>query len=200
MNVRSQKKQEKIDRILDHGIEAFREHGYHSSSVQDLADYCRISKGSFYQYFESKEHFCQEVIKHYCDKMTSMAHDLFHDKSLSGRQRLEIFYTQVLERVSNSEFQRGCLYGDLAAELGGVNEPCSETLSNCLTTSAKLFEVAIKDGQKDGSIRADIDSLTLTSITYNSFTGVILRMKVDRNKTAGQEFINTYIKKLLASN
>lgn len=200
MNIRSQKKQEKIDRILDHGIEAFREHGYHSSSVQDLADYCQISKGSFYQYFESKEHFCQEVIKHYSEKMISMVSDLFHDKSLSGMQRLEAFYTKVIERISSSEFQSGCLYGDLAAELGGVNEPCSETLSKCLTASSKLFEVAIKDGQQDGSIRSDIDSLTLTSITYNSFTGIILRIKVDRNKEAGQEFINTYVKKLLAAN
>lgn len=200
MNIRSQKKQEKIERILDYGIEAFREHGYHSSSVQDLADYCKVSKGSFYQYFESKEHFCQEVIKHYCAKMNAMAHDLFHDKSLCGLERLVAFFSQALEMVRESEFQSGCLYGDLAAELGGVNESCSETISECLKASSVLFERAIKDGQGDGSVRTDIDSKTLTSITFNSFTGMILRMKVERSEKAGKEFIDTYIKKLLAAN
>lgn len=200
MNIRSQKKQEKIDRILDHGIEAFREHGYHSSSVQDLADFCKISKGSFYQYFESKEHFCQEVIKHYSGRMNLMLHELFQDQSLSGLQRLELFYNKAIGMVSDSKFQTGCLYGDLAAELGGVNQPCSETLSKCLNSSLKIFELAIKDGQKDGSIRSDIDAETLSSVTFNSFTGIILRMKVERNHEVGLEFVNTYVKKLLASN
>ena len=199
MNIRSQKKQEKIDRILDHGIEAFREHGYHSSSVQDLADFCKISKGSFYQYFESKEHFCQEVIKHYSRRMNQMLHELFQDKALSGLQRLELFYNKAIWMVSDSKFQTGCLYGDLAAELGGVNQLCSETLSECLNSSLKIFEVAIKDGQEDGSIRADIDPETLSSVTFNSFTGIILRMKVERGQEAGLEFVNTYVKKLLAS-
>ena len=198
MNIRSQKKQEKIDRILDHGIEAFREHGYHSSSVQDLADFCKISKGSFYQYFESKEHFCQEVIKHYSKKMASMVAEIFEDESLNGLNKLVKFYEAILARIENSEFKTGCLYGDLSAELGGVNISCSDTLSECLKKAAAVFESAVKEGQKDGSIRTDIESGILSSMTYNSFAGAILRMKVDRKLDAGKEFIETYVKKLLA--
>jgi len=200
MNTRSQKKQEKIERILDHGIEAFREHGYHSSSVQDLADYCKISKGSFYQYFESKEHFCQQVIIHYSSKMSSMVSEIFEDKTLNGLSKLIKFYEAVLQRIKGSGFKTGCLYGDLSAELGGVNHSCSETLSQCLQKAATVFETAVIEGQKDGSIRSDIDSKTLSSMNYNSFSGAILRMKVDRNLDAGKEFINTYVKKLLAYN
>lgn len=200
MNIRSQKKLEKISRILDHGIEAFRVHGYHSSSVQDLADYCKISKGSFYQYFESKEQFCQQVILHYSSKMRAMTGDIFNDSSLSGLEKLVKFYAAILERTKNSGYKTGCLYGDLSAELGGVNEECSTTLSKCLQKVAEVFQAAIQEGQKDGSIRTDIDAGTLASMSYNSFSGVILRMKVDRSLDAGEEFINTYIKKLLAHN
>lgn len=200
MNSRSQKKQEKIERILDHGIEAFRENGFHSSSVQDLADFCQISKGSFYQYFASKEHFCQEVIKHYSEKMNAKSAIIFNDQKHSGLERLEIFYSMVIERIKSSGFQTGCLYGDMAAELGGVNAACSDTLLQCLNSSLKLLEGAMKDGQQDGSIRSDIDAKTLSSLSFSHFSGVILRMKVERNKSAGLEFINTYLKKLLTSN
>ena len=200
MNVRSQKKQEKIERILDHGIEAFRVHGYHSSSVQDLADFCKISKGSFYQYFESKEHFCQQVILHYSRKMASMVSVIFDDESLNGLEKLVKFYEAILDRIKNADFKTGCLYGDLSAELGGVNAACSETLSVCLQKAADVFESVVIEGQKDGSIRSDIDAKTLSSMNYNSFSGAILRMKVDRNLNAGKEFISTYVKKLLAYN
>ena len=127
-----------------------------------------------------------------------MVVEIFGDESLNGLSKLVKFYETVLARVKEADFQSGCLYGDLSAELGGVNEACSETLSKCLSKAAEVFASVIIEGQKDGSIRTDIDSKTLSSMSYNNFAGVILRMKVDRKLDAGQEFIETYVKRLLA--
>lgn len=200
MNDRSLRKQQKIERILDHGIEAFRKYGYHSSSVQDLADFCQISKGSFYQYFESKEHFCREVIKHYSRRMDGMVTQIINNPDLNGIQKLETFYRAAIDMVKNSDYKTGCLYGDLSAELGGVNHPCSDTLNSCVEGSCRLFEKAILEGQKDGSIRKDIAATTLASLSFFSFTGYILRMKVERSTAGGEEFLATFLKQLLSSN
>ena len=200
MNDRSIRKQQKIERILDHGIEAFRKYGYHSSSVQDLADFCQISKGSFYQYFESKEHFCREVIKHYGSRLNSMLSQIINNEDINGIQKLETFYRAAIDMVKNSDFKTGCLYGDLSAELGGVNHPCSDTLNSCIEGSCRIFENAILEGQKDGSIRKDIKAATLASLSFFSFTGYILRMKVERSTAGGEEFLTTYLKQLLSSN
>ena len=49
------------DDILAAGIKVFREKGYESSSVQDIADECGISKASLYTFFSSKEEIFLQV-------------------------------------------------------------------------------------------------------------------------------------------
>ena len=95
MNERSQKKQEKISKILDYGIQAFREKGYHSAGVQELADACNLSKGSFYQYFETKENFCKLVIQRYGENLSSFMDDYFQNAEGSAVEILKSFYSSV---------------------------------------------------------------------------------------------------------
>ena len=41
--------------------------GYHGTGLQEILDAVNIPKGSFYNYFGSKEDFGAEVIQHYID-------------------------------------------------------------------------------------------------------------------------------------
>lgn len=41
--------------IVDKALELFVTHGYDSTSVEDIAQACNMSKGNFYHYFDSKE-------------------------------------------------------------------------------------------------------------------------------------------------
>lgn len=199
MNNRSLKKQEKIAGILDFGIQAFREKGYHSAGVQELADSCGLSKGSFYQYFQTKENFCQQVIERYSEKMCSILNELFADDSLTGLSSLKNTYSAMIDMIAESSFQCGCLYGDLAAELGGVNEKCSDALKTSIDSTNKIFKEVVQRGQEDGSIRKDLNADILAEVTMNSFSGVILKMKVDRSIRAGEQFITTFLDGMLSS-
>jgi len=43
------------DKLLKAAINLFHEFGYNGTSVQDIVSVARVPKGSFYNYFKSKE-------------------------------------------------------------------------------------------------------------------------------------------------
>lgn len=47
-------REERRAQILDAALEVFAAKGYHAASISDLVDACGVARGTFYQYFESK--------------------------------------------------------------------------------------------------------------------------------------------------
>jgi TetR/AcrR family transcriptional repressor of nem operon len=131
--------------------------------------------------------------------MGKFLNDTFSDKSISGLESLKKFYAIIIEKISSEDFHFGCLYADLAAELGGVNNTCSQALADAMGKTGLIFKQVIERGQEDKSIRSDIDSQTLMSIMTNAFSGIILKMKVDRNSAVGHDFIDSFLDKMMTS-
>ncbi|MCM8533791.1 MAG: TetR family transcriptional regulator C-terminal domain-containing protein [Lentisphaeraceae bacterium] len=193
MSTRNEIKQQKILKILDYGIETFRSKGYHFSGVQELASECGISKGSFYQYFDSKENFAKMVIHRYSAKINEIIDQLLNSYEGTGREKIHYTFSQLINKIAKDKFQAGCLYGDLGAELGGVNEDCSQTLSQCMMSTTLLIKQTIEIGQEDGSIRPDLDPTEATTVLMNSWGGAILKMKIERSKQPGLLFLEHFL-------
>jgi len=49
------RREQRVDAILDSAIRAFRQQGYHGTSMERIADELLMTKGSLYYYFRSKE-------------------------------------------------------------------------------------------------------------------------------------------------
>ncbi len=58
-----QMREEKRELILNTALELFAEHGFHSTSVEQIAKKAGISKGLTYNYFESKKSILNEILK-----------------------------------------------------------------------------------------------------------------------------------------
>ena len=43
----------------------FRKLGYHNVGINDILKACNIPKGSFYNFFESKEEFAEQVLEYF---------------------------------------------------------------------------------------------------------------------------------------
>ena len=56
------------DNILEKGLSLFEAKGYNATGIQEIADAAEIPKGSFYNYFSSKEDFGVAVINFYTEK------------------------------------------------------------------------------------------------------------------------------------
>ena len=49
--------------ILDAALKIFSEKGFHATSMNDIAVAANVSKGLAYNYFESKQHIVQAILK-----------------------------------------------------------------------------------------------------------------------------------------
>lgn len=79
---------DKREEIMKAAIHLFSEKGYSATSVQEIAHECKISKGTLYNFFESKEELLIRVIQHNYEKMLSQAEHLNLDESLPLKERL----------------------------------------------------------------------------------------------------------------
>lgn len=76
--------------ILRHATEVFGSRGYHSVSMEDIAEHAGISKALIYQHFESKDHLYLAVIRRFQNEVRQMVtaawgpHGTAEDKMWEG--------------------------------------------------------------------------------------------------------------------
>lgn len=63
------KKNEMHKLIIDKSVELFAEKGYHATSAQEISGKFGIAKGSFYNYFKSKEELLVSIFKYFYESL-----------------------------------------------------------------------------------------------------------------------------------
>jgi len=63
----------KVELILEVALSSFSEKGYYSTSMQEIADQCGMSKGSLYKFFKSKEELFIKVCEYQQDQLFKKA-------------------------------------------------------------------------------------------------------------------------------
>ncbi|KGX94080.1 hypothetical protein N781_01570 [Pontibacillus halophilus JSM 076056 = DSM 19796] len=56
---------EKKKKLIESGMKLFAQKGFHSTSIQEIADNSEVSKGAFYLHFSSKEDFILNIYEYY---------------------------------------------------------------------------------------------------------------------------------------
>ncbi|MFC3886219.1 TetR/AcrR family transcriptional regulator [Bacillus songklensis] len=96
---------DKHTRIIETAMKLFSQKGYHSTSIQEIAENSGIAKGSIYNYFSSKEHLFMSIFKHYHDRLFSKFSQVEEDRSLSGRDMfIEQLHIQFQQFLSQKDF------------------------------------------------------------------------------------------------
>lgn len=143
-------------RIIEQALEMFSERGFYRTRMADIADSLGVSKGAIYQYFESKEQLFVEALRHHGERRAGVVRGFLESGSLKSISTGE-FFDQMLELRLGSL----ALSADLLRETAR-NEALREMLVGIAEDwGRELFDLI--DGMKrDGTIRADVDSSSLS--------------------------------------
>ena len=164
--------------LLEAGVALFMERGYHGTGIKEVLDRVRVPKGSFYNYFNSKEDFARTVIGHSAEQRVA---ELRRDLDYPNLPALKVLKEALLKQASKSaatEFREGCLFGNLAAEVAETSEVCREAMTEAFDQMSRCFDEILVRGQREGTVRADIPAEVLANILLHAWEGSILRMKV----------------------
>jgi TetR/AcrR family transcriptional regulator, transcriptional repressor for nem operon len=73
--------------------------GYHGTGLKEILDAVRIPKGSFYNYFGSKESFAAEIIAHYIKPYLEQLQGYLAQYEGNALAALSSLYTSVSKPV-----------------------------------------------------------------------------------------------------
>lgn len=169
--------------LLEVGLRLFSKRGYNGTGVKEIVDAAQVPKGSFYNYFKSKEDFADKVIRHYAENLSIRWSRYLEEGPQDALGALRYCFERMIADYEKCEVKSGCLIGNLAAEISESSELCKTTLREVVSSWQEHISNSLGDAQKSGVVRTDISADILTDFFWSAWEGALLRMKID-NSTA----------------
>ena len=183
------------ERIVDAAVKTLHRQGFNGSSVQDITEAAKVPKGSFYNHFESKEDLALVALERYWERgETSRA--MLRDTQYPPLERLNRYFDYLTGSARKAEFRKGCLIGNMSTEMAGDNRAVRVRLETLLGAWTGAIESCVKEAQADGSVRSDLNPVSIAMFLLNGWEGALQRAKVDRRDSALKVFrqvINTLL-------
>jgi len=169
------------EKLLDQGVAMFTEHGYHGAGLQDILKSVGVPKGSFYNYFASKEEFGAASITHYIEPFIQLLDDWLKRPGLDARAALEGYFEDLTAELERRHFVGGCLLGNLIGEIGDTSETCRLALSAAVHRYRDKLREGLERGQREGCFRTDLSAGEMADFLSDTWQGALLRMKIEQS-------------------
>lgn len=175
---RTRRNEHRREELLGEGLTQLMKLGYHGMGLKDLVGAAGVPKGSFYNYFASKEAFTAEVIAHYSSKLSALFDAYLAATGLGGLEAMRGAYELLIHAFDSGQMPAGCLVGNLAAEMADESEACRGAIIDALDQWRGRFVELVAEGQRGGEVRTDIEAGELVDFFWNAWEGSLLRARV----------------------
>ena len=157
------------------------EQGYHGTGIKEVLDAVSIPKGSFYNYFGSKEQFGAEVIAHYIEPFIQQVNEHLSATDLDALSALRRYFDVLIVELEAKSFQGGCLLGNLMGEIGDTSEVCRQALARSVRRYRDCLKNGLSRAQQEGSVRTDLSAEEMANFLVDAWQGALLRMKIEQS-------------------
>ncbi len=172
--------------------------GYNGTGVKEIVEAAGIPKGSFYNYFDSKEDFAVEALKFKAERHLARVKERLTDRSLPPLERIERFFADYLAWVTDSgQYCSGCFIGNLCQEMADHNEAICREVNRQIKAHESLIADCLREAGANGDLRTERDPEVLAGFIFASWEGAVLRMKACRSEAPLEAFQQVLAKDLL---
>jgi TetR/AcrR family transcriptional repressor of nem operon len=185
------------EKLIRSGVQTIHASGYGGTGIQSIVEMADVPKGSFYNFFPSKEAFAAEVIDAYSKRGQERLRSFLLNQDLTPRTRLEAFFDDRIEAFRSAQYVRGCLMGNFSAEAADHSALIREVLTRHFDAWCDLLEACIAEAQKQGEIGDQFPASLLAKFLLNSWEGALLRMRAEKSDGPLLNFKEIVFKKLL---
>ncbi len=102
------------EEIVSKCVERFRTHGFHRTTMNDLAEVCGLQKGSFYHYFTCKDEILQEGLVQTRDYFAEKIFTIGYDNAVTPEKRMKQMLEEHIAIMLRGN--GGCLIANITAE------------------------------------------------------------------------------------
>lgn len=186
------KRDDKKRVLLEAGSDLMLCKGYHGTGIQEIVDAAGVPKGSFYNYFKSKEDFVLAAMEHSSRQhISSFEKALLNGDRPPGERIIAAFQRMTDDYIREKDFTRGCFVGNMCQEMADANVSVAEKAEYLFRSYTAALARCIRELQSSGGNRQQLDADKLAEYIFNSWEGAILRMKSSRNAQPLNAFMDT---------
>ncbi len=168
--------------ILETGFHVLRKNGYHGVGINEILKEAGIPKGSFYNFFESKEDFAKQVMEHHGVEQANWIEGYFKQAKDTPINNLKEFYRTLIHLNETDAYSSGCLINVLSSEVGRTHDVLALEANQCFLGWINIISREIEKGQNEGQIRKDFTALEIAEYLHSGIYGAFSRMKVTRSR------------------
>jgi TetR/AcrR family transcriptional repressor of nem operon len=132
------------DKLLDAALGLMLDRGFAATGVEDVCRVAKVTKGSFFHYFKTKEDLGKAVLDRFWLGMQDVAGKSPHLRKEDPLERVLGWMEFVSEHSRQPQTLKGCLLGTFAQELARTHESMRQ-------------ECDFKFSEWTGRIRQDLD-------------------------------------------
>jgi TetR/AcrR family transcriptional repressor of nem operon len=169
------------DRIIETGAEIIHRKGFNNTGIQEILNAASVPKGSFYNYFKSKDDFGLQIIDYFTAHFKRIAAETLEDTRISPLSRIYAFLTAFMEYFESQNYTGGCPIGNLAQEMGDLSPAFRKKLSEAMDKMVGAYSQVLAAAQNDRKILKNLDIKETASFIIASWHGAIIQMKLTRS-------------------
>jgi AcrR family transcriptional regulator len=155
-------------RLFDEALRLFAQKGYFETTVEDITEAADVGKGTFFNYFPTKEH----ILAVYGGKRVAVVERALDQARATKGPVIDVLKELASNAVGQSNQNPGVIRAIYAAHASCA--PVRLELQKRLQVSRRLLAKIIALAQKRGEIRRDLTPLELARVTQIVFMGMTM--------------------------
>jgi len=160
--------------IIEKSATIINKKGMAATSLSDIMEATKLTKGGIYGNFENKDEICKESFFYLT---TSLANSL--DRAVAqGRTAKEKLFNLIEAYKSIKTEDGGCPLLNFGTESDDTNDNIKEYVKKGIRSAQKRIFNIVSDGIEDGEVRADLNARNFSIKVFAMIEGAILCSKV----------------------
>ena len=175
-------------RLLERGGDLVSSRGFNATGVQEITAAAGVPKGSFYNYFDSKEAFAVEVLSEYWDSVVELYGPILTDHRIPPLTRITRYFEGLADFHEQRQYAFGCLIGNMALEVTTSSEEVRARLAAIYREWATSLTECLREAQARKELPPGKDAGQLAVALIDAFEGAVMRAKVERSRAPFESF------------
>jgi TetR/AcrR family transcriptional repressor of nem operon len=168
------------EQLLERAQQLMMAKGYTATSVEEICESAHLTKGSFFHYFESKEHLGKAVLDRYVSSIFQAAQNAPFTKKSDPLQRFYGYIDFMIELSTDPARGPGCLLGNFAQVLSDTNPEIRTQCAGHFSTWVEILKRDL-DAAKSACKAKGVDTTALADHFIALFEGSLLLAKSRRD-------------------
>lgn len=169
------------EKLIEAGLKEIHANGFAATGIQKIVDDIKVPKGSFYNYFDSKEAFGAEVSDRYSEQALARLVSFLADADKPPLRRLKAYFDDRAASFALRGHTQGCVLGNFSAETVDHSELIRKHVAAHFSRWSEVIAACLAEAQRNGTLIGELPVGALADFILNSWEGALLRMRAERS-------------------